>query len=132
MLVYCWRGGERSLSLSHVLSRCGFDVSLVSGGYKAYRRQVRQFCDVDCGRFTYHVIAGRTGSAKGKLLNTITAAGGQVRARCAVLVITHSIDPQFDSQRLARLARARGKDGFRCVGADTLRVLSTGFNLYAR
>lgn len=79
VLVYCWRGGERSLSLSHVLSRCGFDVSLVSGGYKAYRRQVRQFCDVDCGRFTYHVIAGRTGSAKGKLLNTITAAGGQVR-----------------------------------------------------
>jgi hypothetical protein len=40
VLVYCWRGGERSLSLAHVLSRCGFNVTLVAGGYKAYRRQV--------------------------------------------------------------------------------------------
>jgi hypothetical protein len=26
VLVYCWRGGERSLSLAHTLSRVGFHV----------------------------------------------------------------------------------------------------------
>ena len=36
VLVYCWRGGERSMSLAHVLSRVGFKVGLVPGGYKQY------------------------------------------------------------------------------------------------
>ncbi len=34
ILVYCWRGGERSLSLAHTLSRVGFTVGLIPGGYK--------------------------------------------------------------------------------------------------
>ena len=58
------------------------DIPPVVSGLTApllYRWKVREFCDVRCGLFTYYVIAGRTGSAKGKLLNAITAAGGQVR-----------------------------------------------------
>eukprot|EP00854_Cymbomonas_tetramitiformis_P004874 gene4874-5952_t len=42
VLVYCWRGGERSLSLAHTLCRIGFDVTLLQGGYRAYRQQVEE------------------------------------------------------------------------------------------
>jgi tRNA 2-selenouridine synthase len=34
-LTYCWRGGQRSGSLSLILSQIGFRVTLVEGGYKA-------------------------------------------------------------------------------------------------
>ena len=43
VLVYCWRGGERSMSLAHVLSRVGFKVGLVPGGYKRYLAGVLDF-----------------------------------------------------------------------------------------
>ena len=36
-LAYCWRGGKRSGSLSLVLDQIGFRVTLVEGGYKAFR-----------------------------------------------------------------------------------------------
>src|SRR5579871_622766 len=39
-LVYCWRGGKRSRSLALVLSEVGWEVSILQGGYKAYRRHV--------------------------------------------------------------------------------------------
>ncbi|KAK3232688.1 hypothetical protein CYMTET_56972 [Cymbomonas tetramitiformis] len=77
VLVYCWRGGERSLSLAHTLCRIGFDVTLLQGGYRAYRQQVMRFLE-RCGEFNYVIIAGRTGSAKGKLLDSLQASGAQV------------------------------------------------------
>ena len=40
ILVYCWRGGERSQSLAHVLSRVGWEVAVVKRGYMGYRNQV--------------------------------------------------------------------------------------------
>jgi rhodanese-related sulfurtransferase len=36
-LVYCWRGGNRSGALATILSAIGFQVTLVEGGYKAWR-----------------------------------------------------------------------------------------------
>lgn len=77
ILVYCWRGGERSKSLAHVLAKVGWNVGVLSGGYKAYRAHVRDHLE-SLGRFEYHVIGGSTGSAKGKLLDMIQAEGGQV------------------------------------------------------
>ena len=37
-LVYCWRGGQRSHSLAHILSQIGFRCSIMQGGYREYRR----------------------------------------------------------------------------------------------
>ena len=76
-LVYCWRGGERSLSLAHTLSRVGFTVGLVPGGYKRYRAAVLEFLRTMDG-FRYHIIAGKTGCAKGKMLEQLEAQGAQV------------------------------------------------------
>ena len=35
-LIYCWRGGKRSGSLSMVLGQIGFKVHLIEGGYKPF------------------------------------------------------------------------------------------------
>ena len=39
-LVYCWRGGQRSRSLAHVLNEIGWRAVQLDGGYRAYRRHV--------------------------------------------------------------------------------------------
>ena len=39
VLVYCWRGGERSQSLAHILSRVGWEVAIIKRGYMGYRNQ---------------------------------------------------------------------------------------------
>lgn len=77
-LIYCWRGGQRSGSLSLVLSQIGFDVHIIDGGYKAFRAEML----VDTARlatiFDYRVICGPTGSGKTRLLISLAAAGAQV------------------------------------------------------
>lgn len=77
ILVYCARGGERSRSLAYVLSRVGWSVGIVDGGYKSYRALVRSALS-RLGDFEYHVISGPTGSAKGKLLLMLEREGAQV------------------------------------------------------
>jgi tRNA 2-selenouridine synthase len=77
-LIYCWRGGQRSGSLSLVLSQVGFDVHIIDGGYKAFRAEML----LDTARlatlFNYRVICGPTGSGKTRLLTSLAAAGAQV------------------------------------------------------
>ena len=45
-LVYCWRGGQRSESLSLVLGQIGFQVHIVEGGShfpnRTHRAEVQQ------------------------------------------------------------------------------------------
>jgi tRNA 2-selenouridine synthase len=77
-LVYCWRGGKRSGTLAWFLAQIGFRVSLVDGGYKAFREQVRADLTTLPLRFDYVVIAGRTGSGKTRLLKALATEGAQV------------------------------------------------------
>uniref|UniRef100_A0A7R9UTZ0 Rhodanese domain-containing protein n=1 Tax=Diacronema lutheri TaxID=2081491 RepID=A0A7R9UTZ0_DIALT len=76
VLVYCARGGERSRSLAYVLSRVGWTVGVVDGGYRSYRAHVRAALH-RLGKLEYHLISGPTGSAKGKMLDMIDECGGQ-------------------------------------------------------
>lgn len=77
-LVYCWRGGQRSNAMATVLARVGWSVRVLEGGYRAYRRQVL----VDLGRRPeqchWIVLAGRTGSAKSRILEALSRQGCQV------------------------------------------------------
>ncbi|WP_324778824.1 tRNA 2-selenouridine(34) synthase MnmH [Thiobacillus sedimenti] len=77
-LVYCWRGGSRSGSLTHVLQQVGFAAVQLDGGYKAYRRHVVAELERLPARFTYRVVCGPTGSGKSRLLQALAAAGAQV------------------------------------------------------
>ena len=77
-LVYCWRGGKRSGTLAWFLDQIGFRTTLIDGGYKAFREQVREQLATLPLRLNYVVIAGRTGSGKTRLLQALTEAGAQV------------------------------------------------------
>ena len=77
-LIYCWRGGQRSGSLSLVLSQIGFRVSLIEGGYKAFRAALVADTERMATRFDYRVVCGTTGSGKTRLLSALAGRGAQV------------------------------------------------------
>ena len=77
-LVYCWRGGKRSGSLALVLDQIGFRVSLMDGGYKAFRTAVLADLPRQAVRHQYRVVCGPTGSGKTRLLHALQGAGAQV------------------------------------------------------
>lgn len=77
-LVYCWRGGQRSGSLSLVLGQIGFTVHIVEGGYKAFRSALLAELPALVQRLSYRVVCGPTGSGKTRLLQALEAAGAQV------------------------------------------------------
>lgn len=77
-LVYCWRGGSRSGSMTHILRQVGWDATRLKGGYKAFRKQVLDELDVLPGQFRFHVICGATGTGKSRLLEALDRIGAQV------------------------------------------------------
>jgi len=75
-LVYCWRGGQRSNSLAHILRSIGWRARVLTGGYKAFRKFSSQdledlFANPE---LKLTVLAGPTGVAKTRLLKTLEAA----------------------------------------------------------
>lgn len=77
-LVYCWRGGQRSGALATVLDQIGFQVHVLEGGYRAFRRAVIAELQTLPRRLSLQVLVGRTGSAKTRLLHALARAGAQV------------------------------------------------------
>lgn len=77
-LIYCWRGGKRSGSLSLVLGQIGFKVNLIEGGYKAFRAAMVEDIPRRVAPLQFKVISGPTGSGKTRLLYALAAEGAQV------------------------------------------------------
>lgn len=77
-LIYCWRGGKRSGSLSLVLGQIGFKVNLIEGGYKAFRAAMVAEIPQRVALLQFKVISGPTGSGKTRLLQALAAEGAQV------------------------------------------------------
>lgn len=113
-LIYCWRGGQRSGAMSHVLRKIGFSADRLDGGYKNYRHHVLQQLQTLPAQFSYRVICGLTGSGKSRLLIALQQAGAQVLDLEQIACHRGSVlgdmpnAPQpaqkgFDSQLLAKL-----------------------------
>jgi len=77
-LAYCWRGGKRSGSLSLILDQIGFRVTLVEGGYKAFRAAMLLDIPHRVAALDFQVVCGTTGSGKTRLLHALAVAGAQV------------------------------------------------------
>jgi tRNA 2-selenouridine synthase len=77
-LVYCWRGGNRSGALATILGAIGFNVTLIEGGYKAWRAALVDDIPRLAQRLHYQVVCGPTGSGKTRLLQALSAEGAQV------------------------------------------------------
>ncbi|MDB5934351.1 MAG: tRNA 2-selenouridine synthase [Massilia sp.] len=76
-LIYCWRGGNRSGAMAHVLAKIGWPAIQLDGGYKAYRAYVSEALAVP-PRLAFKVICGTTGSGKSRLLEVLDSIGAQV------------------------------------------------------
>jgi tRNA 2-selenouridine synthase len=77
-LVYCWRGGQRSVALATVLAQIGFRVNVLEGGYVGYRRALLAELETLPRRLDLRVVCGTTGSGKSRLLRALAARGAQV------------------------------------------------------
>ncbi|RQR38726.1 tRNA 2-selenouridine(34) synthase MnmH [Burkholderia sp. Bp9143] len=76
-LIYCWRGGKRSGSMTTWFNLIGWQARQLDGGYKAYRRSVCATLDTLPTRFRYIALVGHTGCGKTRLLNALRDVGAQ-------------------------------------------------------
>lgn len=76
-LIYCWRGGMRSNAMATILSAIGWRTSVVSGGYRTWRRQVVEALIDDRSPLKILIIDGQTGAAKTDILNRAADFGVQ-------------------------------------------------------
>ena len=76
-LVYCWRGGKRSGSMTVMFNMIGWRARQLDGGYKSYRGATLQALDTLPAALRCVVLVGPTGSGKTRLLNALAQAGAQ-------------------------------------------------------
>ncbi len=71
LIAYCWRGGMRSHAFVSFLRSCGFDIIQLDGGYKSFRKYVRESLynfDIKPEIFS---IYGMTGTGKTDLIKRL-------------------------------------------------------------
>ncbi len=73
--MHCWRGGMRSDSMAWLFSTAMFEVKILEGGYKNYRRFIRE---VLSSEVKYIVLSGTTGTGKTEILHALKEKGQQV------------------------------------------------------
>lgn len=115
-LIYCWRGGQRSGSMTHILRQIGFAAERLEGGYKNYRHYVLEQLAILPAQLSFRVVCGLTGTGKSRLLGALQECGAQVldleeiaKHRGSVLGDMPNV-PQpaqkgFDSEVLAQLQK---------------------------
>ncbi len=74
IMVYCWRGGARSANMAWLFETAGLNVSVLEGGYKAYRRFIREQFSKPAKMV---VLGGFTGSGKTDILKQLEKQGEQ-------------------------------------------------------
>ena len=77
-LIYCWRGGNRSGSMTTVFRAVGWKAVQLDGGYKTWRSHVVTQLENLPQAFTFRVVCGATGSGKTRILQAIADLGEQV------------------------------------------------------
>lgn len=75
LVVYCWRGGMRSSSMSWLFSTSGLASQTIPRGYKGFRSAAAERLALP---WQWRVVAGPTGSGKTSFLRTLAERGEQV------------------------------------------------------
>lgn len=75
LLVHCWRGGMRSETVAWLLSLYGYQVYVLKGGYKSYRRWTLKQVD---RKYHFNILGGFTGSGKTEVLKVMKQEGKSV------------------------------------------------------
>jgi tRNA 2-selenouridine synthase len=75
LIVHCWRGGMRSAGVAWLLDLYGFEVYILIGGYKNFRRRVLSEFEKEK---PIHILGGYTGSAKTEILHALGNKGEHI------------------------------------------------------
>lgn len=75
IIIYCWRGGMRSGEVCRVINEAGIPAQRIKGGYKTYRRYIREFIEQPRSMI---ILGGKTGSGKTAILLGMQKQGVQV------------------------------------------------------
>lgn len=77
-LVYCWRGGQRSGSVTIILQQVGWRADTIQGGYQSYRKLVFSSLYEQPLPYRFVLLDGNTGTGKTELLRHLKAQDVQV------------------------------------------------------
>ena len=75
LVVFCWRGGRRSLEVSRFFDQAQLPVYRIRGGYKAYRQHVREYLEQSDLPLQGIVLHGLTGVGKTQILLRLAQKG---------------------------------------------------------
>ncbi|CAN5204327.1 tRNA 2-selenouridine(34) synthase MnmH [soil metagenome] len=78
LVVHCWRGGLRSESVVSLLSIIGIDCWRLTGGFKAWRKELLSEFDDDPYALAMVVLHGHTGAGKTEILGKLKELGQSV------------------------------------------------------
>ncbi len=73
--AFCARGGYRSTFFANAFSSIGIKISKLNGGYKQYRKIVREQLPKMNDNITYIVVHGNTGVGKTEILHVLRQKG---------------------------------------------------------
>lgn len=68
IVLHCWRGGMRSSAMAWLFNFYGIEISLLEGGYKAYRNWCLEQFKKD---YPIAIISGCTGAAKTEIIDAL-------------------------------------------------------------
>lgn len=74
--VYCWRGGVRSNNMAALIRMWGYDVFVLEGGYKAYRKSMEDL--LTHHSWNFRLLGGFTGCGKTDVLRQLVSLNEQV------------------------------------------------------
>ncbi|MBT4716892.1 tRNA 2-selenouridine(34) synthase MnmH, partial [Candidatus Woesearchaeota archaeon] len=74
-VVYCWRGGLRSKTISELTEKLGYEVNQLEGGYKSYRAYMRKWYENYKLPFKFIMLQGLAGCGKTDLLKALHKKG---------------------------------------------------------
>lgn len=78
LVIHCWRGGLRSEAVASFLSVVGLDCFRLTGGYKAWRKEMLSDFQANSYTFTAVILHGLTGVGKTDILRELSARGQSV------------------------------------------------------
>lgn len=112
IILYCWRGGMRSNSVAWLLTQAGFNVDVILGGYKAYRRSFISRLNTNYWKFI--ILGGPTGCGKTDILYALEDKGEQMidleeaaKHRGSAFGIYGHSEPQPSSEHFANIVYHR-------------------------
>ncbi|WP_163327560.1 tRNA 2-selenouridine(34) synthase MnmH [Desulfurobacterium thermolithotrophum] len=75
VVVYCWRGGMRSLAVASICNLTGVHVLRLSGGYRAFRHYILKRLEEICKKINLIILYGPTGVGKTRILKKLKKEG---------------------------------------------------------